>query len=40
MNHVLKNVSHNMTANVATYNKPAMSLHPDLMPVLVNFIRE
>ncbi len=40
MNHVLKSVSDNLTANMATYNKPAMPLHPDLMPVLVNFIKE
>ncbi len=40
MNHVLKSVSNNMTANVATYNKPSMPLHPDLIPVLVSFIRE
>ena len=28
MNHVLKNVSHNMTANVATYNKPSNAASP------------
>jgi pimeloyl-ACP methyl ester carboxylesterase len=39
MNHVLKKVSDNMTANLATYNMPELSLHPDLMPVITRFIR-
>lgn len=39
MNHVLKKVSENMTANLATYNMPELSLHPDLMPVIMRFIR-
>ncbi len=40
MNHVLKQVSENQTSNLATYNKPDMPLHPELISVLVGFIKE
>jgi pimeloyl-ACP methyl ester carboxylesterase len=39
MNHVLKKVSDNLTANVATYNMPELQLHPDLMPAIMRFIK-
>ncbi|PTT03883.1 hypothetical protein DBR11_01115 [Pedobacter sp. HMWF019] len=38
MNHVLKNAPAEKTANFATYNKPDLPLHPDLMPILTQFI--
>jgi len=38
MNHVLKKAASDRAANVATYNNPALPLHPDLVPILKNFI--
>lgn len=38
MNHVLKNAPAEKTANFATYNKPDLPLHPDLIPILTQFI--
>jgi len=38
MNHVLKNAPAEKAANFATYNKPDLPLHPDLVPILTQFI--
>lgn len=38
MNHVLKNAPAEKVANFATYNKPDLPLHPDLIPILTQFI--
>jgi len=38
MNHVLKKAASDRAANVATYNNPALPLHPDLVPILKSFI--
>lgn len=38
MNHVLKNAPEERTANLATYNKPELPLHPELVPAVTQFI--
>lgn len=40
MNHVLKNVSPDEKAQIASYSDPALPLHPDLMIPIEAFIRE
>ncbi|GAB2535962.1 alpha/beta hydrolase [Rufibacter soli] len=39
MNHVLKEIIGDRTANIATYSNPTLPLAPELMPALVNFIK-
>ncbi len=38
-NHVLRDVSKDRSANLATYSKPELPLDPKLVPALVSFIR-
>lgn len=40
MNHVLKRAPGDRMSNLATYNNPALPLHEDIIPVLVNFIKK
>jgi len=39
MNHILKEAPADPSANRATYVKPDLPLHPDLLPAITNFIR-
>lgn len=39
MNHVLKEVELNFFKNYATYNKPELPPHPELMPAIISFIK-
>lgn len=40
MNHVLKNAPADRAGNLATYNTPDKPLHPDLVPILIEFIKK
>lgn len=40
MNHILKPAPSDRAANLATYNDPALPLHPDLVPAIADFVLE
>jgi uncharacterized protein len=39
MNHILKQANEDRQQNMATYSRPDLPLHPDLMPAIVQFTR-
>jgi predicted ATPase len=40
MNHVFREIASNdLTKNYQTYNNPELPLHPELIPVLTDFIK-
>ena len=39
MNHILKNTSADQTENMASYKNPELPLKKELIPKLVNFIK-
>lgn len=40
MNHILKSAPTDRAGNLATYNRPDLPLHPDLAPILIDFIKK
>jgi pimeloyl-ACP methyl ester carboxylesterase len=40
MNHILKDAPRDREGNLETYSDPDLELHPDLMPVIIDFINE
>jgi hypothetical protein len=40
MNHILKNSSSDVKANIATYSNPNMPLAKALVPVIISFVRQ
>lgn len=40
MNHILKDAPRDREGNLETYKDPDLELHPDLMPVIIDFINE
>ncbi len=40
MNHVMKSAPSDRELNLKTYNTPDLPIHPDLVPALVNFVKQ